>query len=79
MKHRDGYSRGGVTYLFLLNVDWSYLTSDWSIAVTCQNKIATPLHKYPSLFQQTIVHSVMTFFSGEQLALELGLSGGRIS
>ena len=42
---RDSYSREGVATLFLhvtafLNeVDWSYLTSHWSIAVTCQNNL----------------------------------------
>ena len=32
-----------------LNVDWSYLTSHLSIAVTCINKFATLPHDYPSL------------------------------
>ena len=44
--HRDGYSWGSVANLFLhvtefFNLDWSYLTSHWSIAVTCENKLAT--------------------------------------
>ena len=29
-----------------LNVDWSYLTSHWSIAATCMNKVATLSHDY---------------------------------
>ena len=37
-----------------LNVDWSYLTSHWSIAVTCINKFATLPHYYPSL--SNIIH-----------------------
>ena len=42
---RDRYSWGGVANLFLHvpafldDADWSYLTSHWSIAVTCQNNL----------------------------------------
>ena len=32
------------------NVDWSYLTSYKSIAVTCINKFATLPHDYSSLY-----------------------------
>ena len=36
-----------------LKVDWSYLTSHWSTAVSCQNKFRTP-PQIPTLLSQSL-------------------------